>query len=107
MHLVTVLLKTSAQLFQFHYNQFKDADKVMKDYEASDIGLLEIGDDYGGKALIAINEIAGIILTDLDKEMVAQEAVEWAKYQKDIKLQKKVQESPGSRILQPPSALRA
>lgn len=107
MYIVTVLVKSSQQLWQFHYNQFKDADKVMKNFENSDIGLHNIEDDFGGRALIEINEIAGLILTDVDREMVAHEVVEWAKIQKDIKLQKKVQESPGARILQSASALRA
>ncbi len=107
LHLVTILLRTSQQLFQFHYDQFKDADKIVKNYEEADIGILSVEDDYGSKAAIILTEIAGIILTDLDREMVAQEAVEWAKVQKDIKLQKKIQESPGARILQPPSGLRA
>jgi hypothetical protein len=113
MYLVTILLKTSSHLFQFHYDNFKDADKVRlyKDdisrLVESSSDFLTVEDSYGSKASIRIDEIAGIILTDLDREMIAQEAVEWSKYQKDIKLQKKVQESPAARILQPASTLRA
>lgn len=114
MYLITVLLKQSQQLFQFHYNNFKDANTVLtnygtvypKSFDSVENHFLNVEDDYGGKAAISMPEIAGIILTDVDREMEAQKAVDWAKIGKDIKLQKRVQENPSARVLQAPSGLR-
>jgi len=108
MYLITCILRTSQQVLQFHFDQFKDADRFIKsECVPNSPAVVKIEDDYGCKSLIRTEEIAGIFLTDLDKEMEAQEKVQWAKVQNDMKIQKKAQEHPGARILQAPSGLRA
>lgn len=45
MYIVTVLLKTSPHLLQFHFDQFKDANAAMNKAFGN-----EVEDDYGSKA---------------------------------------------------------
>ena len=101
MFIISILLRQSPQVFLLHYDQIKDADAVVKRYSDGRVTLFAAEDDYGSKAVIETIEITGLILTEIDREMAAQEVVKWAEINRDIKLQKKVQESPGARILQP------
>lgn len=100
MILITVILKTSSQVIQFHFDQFKDADAVLKRFKEDSADEF-IEDDYGSKAYIVNEEIAGIFLTDLERELEANEKCQMAKIQLDIRIQKKIQQDPGARLLMP------
>lgn len=105
MYLITVILQHTQQLLQFHFKQFKDADKVIKKMsiknESWETGALDIEDDYGSIGCIAKAAIAGVFLTDLSLEMEAHEIVDMAKLRKDLRVQKKRMEDPALRIMVP------
>lgn len=107
MHILTILLKSNPQVLQFHFDHYKDADKVLAAYRLgggfSD-GLFKVDDDYGSKSATKEGDIAGIFITDLNREMKAHEAVELAKYSKDYQVQKKVKEMIPGTSLHMPSA---
>lgn len=102
MYLLTIILKQTPQLLQFHFKQFKDADEVLKRSSAAGAPLaLRIDDDYGSVALVVMGDISGIFITDLDKEMAAHEVVDLAKLRKDLRVQKKRMEDPALRLMIP------
>src|SRR5579862_7626863 len=100
MILITVILRGTVQLLQFHFKQFKDADKVLAGFSATD-DMVKIHDDYNSKAIICKTEIAGIFLTDLSAEMDAHEIVDLAKTKKDLRVRKRQMEDPAMRLMLP------
>lgn len=100
MYLITIILKSAPHVLQFHFDHFKDAEKTLVPPDISGPAL-SIQDAYGSKAYVVHSEIAGIFLTNLDKEMEAQEKVELAKMNKDFKLRKKLAENSTSRLMVP------
>lgn len=97
MNLVTVILKSSPHVLQFHYDKYVDAVKAKTKLAAE--GVIE--DDYGSQATVIIGEIAGVFLTDLYREMTAQELIEVEKHRKDISVGKKMQAEANSGIAMP------
>lgn len=109
MVVITVLLKNNPQFMQFYFEHFKDADKVLQSIEELQTfgrGSLLIEDDYGGKGIISWVDVAGLCLTDYEKEIEAKEKLEWEKIQMQVRLQKKLQESPAAKLLVPQQGLR-
>lgn len=100
MNLITVILKSSPHVLQFHFDKYADADSVINHYNES-AGFLSVDDDYGSKGMVDIREIAGILLTDLSREMSAHEAVEIEKHRKDIRVGKKMQSEQNSGLAIP------
>lgn len=78
MNLVTAFLKVSPQVLQFHFDKYSDA--LMARDRLSSVGLIE--DDYGSQATIMVSEIAGIVITDMRREMKAHEDVDCEKMRK-------------------------
>ncbi len=97
MNLVTVFLKVSPQVLQFHFDKYADALSA-RDALLSG-GLIE--DDYGSKAKILVSEIAGIVITDLSREMRAHEEVDCEKMRKDMRVQRVMQAEQSSGIAMP------
>lgn len=100
MFLVTVILKSTPHVLQFHFDKYADGEKMLNRYAEAD-PLLSIDDNYGSKSLIDIQEIAGVFLTDLSREMAAHEAVEVEKHRKDIRVNKRMQAEQQSGIVAP------
>ena len=102
MYLITLTLRQNNHTPQFHYDQFKDADSVLKRYDVQSVEAFVVEDDYGsGKAVVSPADIAGIFLTELDREMAAQEIAQMAKIQSDLRLRKKVSQDPSARLMVP------
>lgn len=108
MNLITVLLKVSPHVVQFHFDKYADAEKVLNKYGAlfnEATSLLSIDDDYGSKAIINSHDIAGMFLTDLEREMKAHADVEIEKHRKDIRVGKKMQSEQNSGLALPRAAM--
>lgn len=97
MNLVTVFLKVNPQVLQFHFDKYEDAVKAKK--SLSECGL--VGDDYGGQATLMVEEIAGIVITDMAREMSAHERVDCEKMRKDVRVQKVMQAEQNSGLAMP------
>ena len=70
MHIISFMFKSNQQVMQFHYDLEADARKHFektKDWNATDRAI-EIVDNYGSRAVIRIDDIAGVFMTDLSKE---------------------------------------
>jgi hypothetical protein len=68
------MFRSNPQVMQFHYDVEDRARKQFakaKNWEPS-LRAAEIEDDYNSEAIIRIDDIAGIFLTDVAKEMVAK-----------------------------------
>lgn len=79
------MFRSNPQVMQFHYDVEDRARKQFtksKNWSPND-RTAEIEDDYNSQAVIRIDDIAGIFLTDVAKEMVARK--------KDITSQRKAQ----------------
>lgn len=100
MFLVTVILKSTPQILQFHFNELKTAKNAMRADNETD-GVTLINDSYGSEAQILRAEIAGMFLTDLDREIEASEQVETAKLAAQMRSQRKAQEQAQSKIKAP------
>ena len=92
MFLLTVILESTPQLLQFHYDERHKADHALDKLDEPS-SKIEIVDDYGSRALIITKGIAGIFVTDLDREIDASEIVEAEKMKSQMRVQKKVQEA--------------
>lgn len=97
MNLVTAFLKVSPQVLQFHFDKYDDAVKAKK--KLIDGGMIE--DDYGSQATVLVLEIAGVVITDLAREMLAHERVDCEKMRKDMRVQKVMQAEQSSTIAMP------
>ena len=102
MILLTVLLKHSPHVIQLHFNSHKDAEKRLNVFNSAPTGdLTPLDDDYGCFALIERHEVAGVFLTDLEREMAAHHDVDVCKHKKDMKVAKTMQHDPATRLLTP------
>lgn len=106
MILITVIFKGHGQLAQFNFDDPAEAEVALDAYRFSDAGGFEIRDDYGCAGCFAAAEVAGVILTDLDKEMEAAEKNELTRIKKDIAVRKKLQADPGARLLMPQGGMQ-
>jgi hypothetical protein len=98
MHIVTVIIKNSPHLLQFHFDHFAQADKAMRQ---SSTGATTMEDDYGSKCNLNPEDVSAIFITDLDKEFEASEKVELAKVARDNRIRKKVAQDPAMRLAMP------
>lgn len=98
MNLVTIILKSSPHVLQFHFDKYSDAERAMN---RTNDDRAEISDDYGSKASIIMSEVAGVFLTDLRREMEASEIVELEKHRKDIRIGKKMQSEQNAGLAMP------
>lgn len=103
MNLITIILKSSPHVLQFHFDKYADAEKAMRGSSLE--GYFTYSDDYGSKAVVSSDEIAGIFLTDLSREMSAHEAVEIEKHRKDIRVGKKMQAEQNSGLAIPRNSM--
>lgn len=74
MWIISFMFRSNPQVMQFHYDVEERARKQFakaKNWSPHDRAA-EIEDDYNSEAVIRIDDIAGIFLTDVAKEMVAQ-----------------------------------
>lgn len=74
MWIISFMFRSNPQVMQFHYDVEERARKQFikaKDWSPHD-RTAEIEDDYNSQAAIRIDDIAGIFLTDVAKEMVAK-----------------------------------
>lgn len=89
MFLVTVILKSSQHVLQFHFNELKTANAQIDKYDSKDASIV-IEDSFGSRGNLVRSEISAMFLTDLDREMDAAEIVDLARYKKDMKVQTKL-----------------
>lgn len=110
MNLITIILKSSPHVLQFHFDKYADAEICMREIVLKanklDIDGVILRDDYGSMAAIVKDEIAGIFITDLIREMSAHEAVEVEKHRKDIRVGKKMQAEQNSGLAIPRGLMR-
>lgn len=100
MFIVTIILKSTPQLLQFNFDTLDNALTHYSSYDELS-SQFAISDDYGSSAIVKTGEIAGVFMTDLDREMEAAEKNEMSKIKKDINIRKKLQQDPAARILMP------
>lgn len=98
MNLVTVFFKANPQVLQFHFDKYTDAVKALSAQQDATPVSIFIVDDYGSQARILYEDVAAIAITDLDREMVAHEAVDLFKTRKDLRVQKTIQREAQSGI---------
>lgn len=74
MWIISFMFRSNPQVMQFHYDDSERAKKQFskaKNWSPNERAA-EIEDDYNSHAVIRIDDIAGIFLTDVAKEMVAR-----------------------------------
>ena len=85
MWIISFMFRSNPQIMQFHYDVEDRARKQFekaKNWSPHDRAVV-IDDDYNSEAAIRIDDIAGIFLTDVAREMVARK--------KDVASQRKAQ----------------
>lgn len=98
MYIISVIFKSCQHVAQFHFEQSEDAASVLSQ-DRSESFFIE--DDYGSIGHFNPGEIASIILTDLDRELEAQNKCNLARAQAQARLQKQINQDPANRLLTP------
>lgn len=99
MYIVTVVLRSTSQLLQFNFDNRHEAEEALGKFVED--SMISIDDDYGSSARIDSTEIAGMFLTDIDREFEAQEKRQMSQIQMDIRIKKKLSQDPSARLLMP------
>lgn len=100
MNSVNFIFKNSPLSLSFVFKTYKNADELFKKASASlRVGFIEAEDDFGGKCKIDMESVAGISLSEIEKEMDKRGEVSLL----EVKAQTKFQNRANSetKILQP------
>jgi hypothetical protein len=109
MHIISFMFRDNPQVMQFHYdlegNARKEYDKLLSWNSADKVVVM--GDDYGSNAVVRIDDLVGVFLTDISKEMVAHQKTRTNQLKAEMNAQREAQKSSGNIVPANPSGLKS
>jgi hypothetical protein len=101
MHIISFMFRTNPQVMQFHYDTKDHAERQYDKTKNWNPGSLavEVEDDYGSTAVIRLEDISGVFMTDFSKEMVAHQKVLSNKMKAEFMAQREAQGSIGQMVV--------